>query len=144
MFYLLFLTVFNLSLGLTFVNFVYATLVNSFAEYKGGIALHAASCSINDKGIIICGESGSGKTTLLFDLVFKFGAKFHSNDRLIIFNDLDNSKLFSYGIPIPVNVPIKTMRNLDNWKNVDVVKSAESSAKIRFKVNEIPLSGVEQ
>lgn len=119
--------------------YVYESLFNSFVEYKGGIALHAASCSINGKGIIVCGESGSGKTTLLFDLIFKFGAKFHSNDRLVVFNDLNNSKLLSYGVPIPVNVPIKTMRNLDDWKNVDVVKNAEPDTKIRFKVNEIPL-----
>jgi hypothetical protein len=120
--------------------YIYETLFNSFVESKGSIALHAASCSLNDKGIVICGESGSGKTTLLFDLIFKFGAKFHSNDRLIVLNDdIYNSKLFSYSVPIPVNVPIRTMRNLEAWKNAEVVKKAETDTKIRFKVSELPL-----
>ncbi len=119
--------------------YIYESLLGAFVETIGGIALHAASCSLNEKGIIICGESGAGKTTLLFDLINKLNAKFHSNDRLIVFNDPKKDKLTSYSIPIPVNVPIKTMRAMDKWKDRDVVKKAEDNTKIRFKVNEIPI-----
>lgn len=114
--------------------YIYETLLNNYVESMGGILLHAASCSLNGKGYILCGKSGAGKTTLLFDLI-KAGARFHSNDRLVIFEK--NEKIESYSIPIPVNVPLRTMKNLDGWKDIDVVINAEEDCKIRFKIGEL-------
>jgi hypothetical protein len=115
--------------------YVFETLLNTYMESIGGIALHAASCSVNDQAIVVCGKSGSGKTSLLFDLIYEKGALFHSNDRIIIYKN--DANIFICGIPIPVNVPIKTMKKNSHWTNNEIVSQAEENSKIRFNVNEI-------
>jgi len=116
--------------------YIFETLLNTYFESIGGIALHAASCTLNGSGIIICGKSGAGKTSLLFDLINKKKALFHSNDRVIVYEE---NSLLACGIPIPVNVPLKAMKTFSRWSENEIVKYAENDSKIRFKVNEIPL-----
>lgn len=115
--------------------YVFETLLNTYMESIGGIALHAASCSINNQGIVVCGKSGSGKTSLLFDLINDKGALFHSNDRIIVYKN--NADICICGIPIPVNVPIKTLKKSSHWINNEIVSRAEANSKIRFNVDEI-------
>lgn len=117
--------------------YVFETLLNTFLEAFGNISLHAASCLINNEGVIICGSSGSGKTTLLFDLIKNCNAIFQANDRVSIYKE--NNELYICGIPIPVNVPHKTMTSMDNWCDTELVKNSKSNNKIRFSVKEIPL-----
>lgn len=114
--------------------YIYESLLNNYIESMGGILLHAASCSLNGKGYILCGKSGAGKTILLFDLI-KVGARFYSNDRLVVFEK--DGKIESYSIPIPANVPLRTMKNLEGWKDSKVVIEAEENCKIRFKIGEL-------
>lgn len=118
--------------------YVFETLLNTFFEETGRVSLHAASCLVNDEGVIICGCSGSGKTTLLFDLIKNSNAIFQANDRVSIYKGIDNS-LYVCGIPIPVNVPRKTMIDLEKWKDTEIVKKSVPGDKIRFSVEEIPL-----
>ncbi len=118
--------------------YVFETLLNTYLEKKGNIALHAASCLVNGEGVVICGKSGSGKTTLLFDLIKNNNAIFQANDRVSLYKDINDS-YYICGIPIPVNVPQKTMRELEKWKDTDIVKNADSHDKIRFSVDEISL-----
>lgn len=113
--------------------YVYETLLSISIEHNGGIQLHGACCTYNDKGYLITGHSGSGKTTLMFNLL-KMGGCFHSNDRVAVFKDEDG--YVAYSIPIPVNMPIKMMKTLDEWKDVDLVKNAENNSKIRFLVKD--------
>lgn len=118
--------------------YVFETLLNTFLEKEGNIALHAASCLVNGEGVVICGKSGSGKTTLLFDLIKNNNAIFQANDRVSIYKK-KNDSFYICGIPIPVNVPQKTMTGLERWKDTEIVKKSESHDKIRFSVEEIPL-----
>lgn len=118
--------------------YVFESLLNTFLEKKGNITLHAASCLINDEGVVICGKSGSGKTTLLFDLIKHNNAIFQANDRVSIFQSANNS-YYICGIPIPVNVPQKVLTEIPSWKSSEIVKNADPNDKIRFLVEEIPL-----
>lgn len=115
-------------------QYVFETLLSISIEHNHGIQIHAACCEWKGKGYIITGKSGGGKTTLLFNMI-KEGAKFHSNDRVAIFKETEG--YVAYSIPIPVNVPINTLRTLGDWKNEKVVKSAENDTKIRFLVKDL-------
>lgn len=117
-------------------SYVFETLLSINIEYNGGIQFHAACCEFNGNGYIITGKSGSGKTSLLFDIL-KNGGYFHSNDRVAVFKE--GEKYVAYSIPIPVNVPIKMMNTMEEWKSNDVVCNAKPGTKIRFLVNELPI-----
>lgn len=116
--------------------YIYETLLSISIEHRGGIHLHGACCEWNNKGYLITGKSGGGKTTLMFNML-KRGGSFHSNDRVAVFRE--NGEYIAYSIPIPVNIPIQTMRSLDKWKNTEIVKNAEDNSKIRFLVKDFDL-----
>lgn len=116
--------------------YVYETLLSINIEYNGGIQLHGACCTWNDKGYIITGKSGGGKTTLMFNLLNRGGC-FHSNDRVAIFKE--DNRYVAYSIPIPVNMPINMMRTLNGWKEHELVKRAEDNTKIRFLVRDFEI-----
>lgn len=114
--------------------YIYETLLSGFIEYSGGIQFHAACCQWKNKGYLITGKSGAGKTTLMFNII-KNGGTFNSNDRVAIFQN--EGDIVAYSIPIPVNIPIKMMRELEVWKDRELVKNADNNTKIRFLVSEI-------
>lgn len=111
--------------------YVYETLLSISIEHKGGIQFHGACFQWNENGYIVTGKSGGGKTTLMFNAL-KLGGRFHSNDRVAVYEEEDG--IIAYSIPIPVNVPINIMRTLDDWKNTDLVRNAADNSKIRFMV----------
>lgn len=116
--------------------YTYESLLSINIEHRGGIQLHGGCCIWNDKGYLITGKSGGGKTTLMFNMLKK-GGRFHSNDRVAVFRE--KGKYIAYSIPIPVNIPINTMRSLSKWKNTDIVMNAEDDSKIRFLVKDLDL-----
>lgn len=114
--------------------YIYETLLNINIEHNGGVLLHAACCQWNNIGYIITGKSGSGKTTMMFDML-KHGGLFHSNDRVALFHE--NNSIIAYSIPIPVNVPLKTMQTLSFWNDNEIIMKAEPDSKIRFLVPQL-------
>ncbi len=114
--------------------YIYETLLSIYMEHSGGILFHAACCQWKRKGYLITGKSGAGKTTLMFNII-ENGGVFHSNDRVAVFKD--GGDIIAYSIPIPVNVPIKKMRELEAWKDRKIVKDAFDNTKVRFLVSEL-------
>ena len=114
--------------------YIYESLLCNYIESRGGIQLHASCCEYDGKGYIFTGKSGAGKTTLLFNIV-NSGGLFHSNDRVVIFEE--DGMIVAYSIPIPVNVPIELLRNNEKWENHNTIKNCSGDVKIRFLVSEL-------
>lgn len=93
--------------------YVIRELIYRECENSGSICLHAASCRIENKGIILVGAPGAGKTGLLLALVEENNAIFISNDRILIDHNL---RLTSIPMPIRISVEsIKSSRVLHNF-----------------------------
>ncbi len=69
-------------------------IVNGFYE------VHAASVSLNGKGIMLIGERGAGKTTLLFQLLRNPDIHFVSNDKTFL--NLNTMEMKGY--PVSINI----------------------------------------
>lgn len=69
-------------------------------ESMGGIQLHAAGVSLNQKGIVILGKSGAGKTSLMTGLVLASKGDYEiiSNDRINFWGS--NKELLISGWPM--------------------------------------------
>lgn len=53
-------------------------------EYSGYCCIHSSAVQLNNKGILIIGDSAAGKTTLALSLCKFFGAKYLTNDKILI------------------------------------------------------------
>lgn len=87
------------------------------AENNGGMMLHAASASVDGKGILICGNSGDGKTTTLCSLLLHANANYISNDRTIL--NIKNDEIIASPFPLAMNLGIGTFQALQNKINLE-------------------------
>ena len=54
------------------------------AQAAGQLALHGSSFAVGDRGVVVAGPSRAGKTTLLIQALRRGGARYLSNDRVLI------------------------------------------------------------
>lgn len=59
-------------------------------EEAGYVCLHASACQLNGKGILIIGDSAAGKTTLALSLCKFAGARYLTNDKILVKKTEDN------------------------------------------------------
>ena len=86
--------------------YVIRELIYRECENRGCICLHAASCRVEDKGIILIGEPGAGKTGLLLALMEENNANFISNDRILVDHNLQLTT-----IPMPVRISVESIKS---------------------------------
>ncbi len=80
-------------------------------ELMGYHLIHAASVSIDNKGLLICGEKGAGKTTLMSHLLNSGKANFIANDKVFLSPDLSTLEYF----PIVARIGEGTLRKFAKY-----------------------------
>ena len=93
--------------GTLFSNEIfYVYLLEPFLMYKltqkGILLIHAASLTINGRGIIISAETGIGKTSTLLSLLLSDGSEYYADDQSIVKGDT----LYSYPMPIGIRTHV--------------------------------------
>lgn len=88
-------------------------LAMSHVYDAGQLLLHASTCVLNGKGLIITAPSGGGKTTLLMHLLHRAGTKYLTNDRLAISFGTAGVRL--RGMPTIVTVRPGTVRMMPEF-----------------------------
>ncbi|MFL1671564.1 hypothetical protein QJQ58_00780 [Paenibacillus dendritiformis] len=89
-------------------------IIRNFVEYhwvnNNFLNLHAATVTVRNKGIILCGNGGAGKTSTMLSLLKYESAKYISNDRS--FFTYRNNKILIKGTPYSINVFMEDLKNL--------------------------------
>lgn len=115
-----------------------------YLEDEQYVSFHSSSVLIGTDGYLIIGDSGSGKSTMALTLSKYFGARYVSNDRIMI--SLKDGKLqaIPYGMPIKINYgTLKTLEvndEYETWDNMIPMVSKESffEYKGEHKLNLLP------
>lgn len=103
---------------------ILARLVREIAfrqlENQQYISFHSSSVVIGDKGYLVIGDSGAGKSTMALALCKYYGAKYVSNDRIMLKVTPDGIYGIPFGMPIKVNYgTLKTLEvdnEYENWE----------------------------
>jgi HprK-related kinase B len=104
------------------INFVNSQLINWLLE-RDHVLCHAAAVVLNRQGVMIAGLSGGGKSTLALHLM-STGAKFTSNDRLLVTADGVRARMT--GVPkLPRVNPGTVLNNPDLLEVIPVSRRIE-------------------
>jgi hypothetical protein len=108
------------SLAITTRKCVREALID-YCEQRRYVMLHASAIATDDRVIVIVGDKGSGKTTLALKAVLRRGARYISNDHLIVYPlDQPNkpsgltSRLALTSLPTPIPLKIGTYLDLED------------------------------
>jgi hypothetical protein len=74
---------------------------------RHSLVLHAAAFAIGNRAVLIAGPKHAGKTSLLMSCLHASGARFVSNDRVVV--DLANSEPHARGMPTIVSIRSDTL-----------------------------------
>lgn len=94
------------------------------------VSFHSSSVEIDGKGYLVIGDSGAGKSTMTLTLCKYFGARYISNDRIMV--KIDNREIHAipFGMPIKINYgTLKTLgaeKDYENWDNMIPMVSKET------------------
>lgn len=72
------------------------------SHLRGGLFIHGAAFSVDGRCVIVAGPKRAGKTTLLTYALRSKGARFVSNDRVLVL--LEKSKVVGRGMPTIVTI----------------------------------------
>lgn len=76
-------------------------LATNHAQRTGGLLLHAAALAVGDAGIVVPGPKEAGKTTLLLHALQAAGARYVSNDRVLVWPERPAR---AHGVPTVVKL----------------------------------------
>lgn len=108
------------------------------------IGFHASAVEIGSDGYLIVGDSGAGKSTLALTLCKYYGARYISNDRILVKVDGDEISAIPFAIPVKVNYgTLQTLgveADFRLWKQMIPMASKETffHYKGEHKLNLLP------
>lgn len=107
-------------------NFLYLALPLIEAEKQRNniVTLHAASCSLNESGILLLGKEGAGKTSIIYKLCADYHANLIGNDLTFLKGNSNGMELiggtkFFFLRKASVEKSLPHLLNLLNSKQVD-------------------------
>jgi hypothetical protein len=102
-------------LALFFLMRVVRELAMNTARGNGRLFLHAAALELGDRGVIIAGTKAAGKTTLLMSLLRHRGARYVSNDRVLV--DTARDPAMVRGMPTIITIRPGTLAVLPTLRD---------------------------
>ncbi|MFH0823922.1 MAG: HprK-related kinase B [Pseudomonadota bacterium] len=108
------------------VNFINNRFIQ-WLLYRGGRLFHAAAVAVDGRGLALAGFSGMGKSTLALHLMSE-GAKFVSNDRLLLMNHKGGTHMC--GVPKLPRINPGTALNNDRLAGVMSPEDVERFARL--------------
>lgn len=108
------------------------------------VSFHSSSVEIDGKGYLLIGDSGAGKSTMALTLCKYFGARYISNDRIMVKIQNNEIHAIPFGMPIKINYgTLKTLgaeKHYENWDNIIPMVSKETfyEYKGEHKLNLLP------
>ncbi|MFG2607162.1 HPr kinase/phosphorylase [Streptomyces sp. NPDC048514] len=104
---------------------VRTVVVSLLVEERNHVPVHASCVALDGRAVVFTGSSGSGKTTLALAAMQRLGARFITND-LVMLRAADDPpesrhgvRVRAFGMPLPVRMATGTLQGLGLLGNLD-------------------------
>ncbi|MFJ7095865.1 HPr kinase/phosphorylase [Streptomyces mirabilis] len=107
------------------VRVVRTVLVSLLVHERAHVPVHASCVALHGRAVMFTGSSGAGKTTLALAAMRRLGARFVTNDLVMLrvaddrVSETGRATVTAFGMPLPVRMAAGTLQNLGLLQHLD-------------------------